>query len=471
MVAAALGLPGTGAGASVTAEQPPEPQVVGGVEASPGAWPSQAAIVRRTSPSTEIHCGGTVISRSWVLTAAHCFERLGAGDVHVITGTQDLSRGGHRVPVVEVRRMPSWDPRTFQNDLALLLLDRPTFAPSMPLVAPGTLIAAGTEVTTAGWGSTDPGRFAPSPVLQEVTVPVVSSQYCSDQYPEEQRFDDRSMLCAGDVGNGGRDSCYGDSGGPLTRAVEGRREQVGIVSWGFECGDPVFPGVYTRLAAYTDWVRTQVRYGPHPHAVAFVNQVYLDLFGRPPTPSELWAGVVTVGRESPAAWVTGLVEGDTYQRRNAAVTRLYRAFFGREPDLPGLDYWVDQMRRGRSLAVVADLFARSPEFQRRFGSPSHPEYVRLAYRNVYGREPDEPTVAYWHWQLAAGQATRGDVMVAFSESEEHRAATRARVDTVITWAGLLRRIPTPTELARWMPETGLARVTLALGSYSYAWRF
>ncbi len=62
-------------------------------------------------------------------------------------------------------------------------------------------------------------------------------------------------------------------------------------------------------------------------------------------------------------------------------------------------------------------------------------------------------------------------MVAFSESAEHRAATKARVDTVITWAGLLRRIPTPTELSRWMPETSLARVTLALGSYSYAWRF
>jgi hypothetical protein len=111
--------------------------------------------------------------------------------------------------------------------------------------------------------------------------------------------------------------------------------------------------------------------------------------------------------------------------QEASISRLYRAFFMRNPDRGGLTYWVDRSHRGESLVDVAEFFARSPEFVNRYGHLDDTAFVDLVYLSVLFRPPDAAGLAYWVSALGSGRTTRGRVMVGFSESPEfvHRAAT------------------------------------------------
>lgn len=99
------------------------------------------------------------------------------------------------------------------------------------------------------------------------------------------------------------------------------------------------------------------------------------------------------------------------------VWRLYRAYFLRHADQVGLDYWYRAVLAGTPLAAVSDNFARSDEFRQRYGELDDPAFVDLVYRNVLGRQPDGEGRTYWLSRLEAGM-TRGQLMVAFSESQE-----------------------------------------------------
>ncbi len=107
---------------------------------------------------------------------------------------------------------------------------------------------------------------------------------------------------------------------------------------------------------------------------------------------------------------------------HAAVFRLYRAYFGRQPDVPGALYWVEQHDRCLSLTAISDLFAASAEFERRYGSLDDTAFVTLVYRNLLGRLPDKTGQAYWLDLLQSGGATRGGVVLHFSLAAEFRAA-------------------------------------------------
>ena len=108
--------------------------------------------------------------------------------------------------------------------------------------------------------------------------------------------------------------------------------------------------------------------------------------------------------------------------REGSVYRLYRAYFLREPDQSGFGYWYLQSARGQSLASISETFARSSEFRRRYGNVDDRRFVDLVYRNVLGRAPDAAGSAHWLAQMAKG-ASRGSVMVAFSNSNEYRRTT------------------------------------------------
>lgn len=108
---------------------------------------------------------------------------------------------------------------------------------------------AGTVLTITGWGDTAESSGKGSEILQEVRIPLVSYENCVSAYQDETITD--NMLCAGLLGTGGVDSCQGDSGGPA--AID--TVLYGIVSWGYGCAEPQYPGVYTNVANYVDWIK------------------------------------------------------------------------------------------------------------------------------------------------------------------------------------------------------------------------
>ncbi|XP_066497915.1 prostasin-like [Hoplias malabaricus] len=234
-------------------------KIVGGQNATPGSWPWQVSL-----QINGFHfCGGSLINSDWVLTAAHCFESFTASQVTVFLGEQSLGIPTSNVVSRSVTRViinPSYSSVTNDNDIALLQLNSSvTFTPFIRpvcLAATGSTFFNGTLTWVTGWGDTDFGVSLPAPMtLQEVQVPVIGNRKCNCLY--EVGAITNNMLCAGLLA-GGKDSCQGDSGGPLVSKQGGIWVQAGIVSFGEGCALPNFPGVYTRVSEYENWIKQQI---------------------------------------------------------------------------------------------------------------------------------------------------------------------------------------------------------------------
>ncbi|WP_181708543.1 trypsin-like serine protease [Chthonobacter rhizosphaerae] len=271
---------------------PPQPteensaRVVGGQKARKGEWPWQVKVF---APDPEQrgrfggHCGGSLIAPTWILTAAHCFsgtrsgqQDLFARDLLVVTGRNRVDKiitvGANdeaALKVADVHLHPQFDRKVFANDIALIELAEPSSAQPVGLAGPDdgpVLEVPGTVATVTGWGYTQANhgwddRYLPSD-LQEVEVPLVSRPTCRAAYRDSSMrtnsIDERN-LCAG-YPEGGKDACQGDSGGPMVvRHPEGGYAQVGVVSWGAGCAEANRYGVYTRVAAYRDWIAEATR--------------------------------------------------------------------------------------------------------------------------------------------------------------------------------------------------------------------
>jgi hypothetical protein len=106
-----------------------------------------------------------------------------------------------------------------------------------------------------------------------------------------------------------------------------------------------------------------------------------------------------------------------------SVSRLYAAYFLRTPDADGLYYWWQRYLGGTCLTDISEYFATSAEFVGTYGNLANPDFVRLVYVNVMGREPDARGYNYWAQQITFGGVRRGTMMVGFSESPEFRGRT------------------------------------------------
>ncbi|XP_045025780.1 trypsin-1 isoform X1 [Daphnia magna] len=249
----------------------PGDKIVGGTEVVPNSLPFQISLQRKSSTGIYSQsCGGSIINEYTILDAAHCVD--GVNDVtifRVVAGEHDLSRVSgleQNRDVSSYLMHPDYDTSTSSNDIALIYLTTPLdlsvpSAKAVNLPPPATEFdpPAGTITTVSGWGTTSSGGSI-SNVLLSVDVPIVSDADCNAAYagPFDPNPIFPSMLCAGGP-PGGVDSCQGDSGGPLFTGSGADAVQHGVVSWGRGCALADYPGVYTQVSYFLDWIAANRR--------------------------------------------------------------------------------------------------------------------------------------------------------------------------------------------------------------------
>ncbi|XP_065138090.1 trypsin-like isoform X2 [Paramisgurnus dabryanus] len=244
----------------VCGQAPRNNKIVGGQDATEGSWPWQVSI---HDLNTNSHvCGASLINNDWILSAAHCFVGSQQSDFGIYLGRQSQQGPNPQEiyrTVIQLIRHPNYNLNTQDNDIALLQLSSPVnfteYILPVCLAAAGSEFDQGLSSWVTGWGDTSGNSNFPD-ILQEVEIPIVSSYNCNFSY--DGNITD-NMLCAGLLNVGGKDSCQGDSGGPLVVRQESRWIQAGVVSFGLGCGDPSFPGVYTRVSQYQGWIASVIR--------------------------------------------------------------------------------------------------------------------------------------------------------------------------------------------------------------------
>lgn len=254
-----LGLNAPGAGAEGA---PGGGQIIGGgvVDATTVPWTVAILDAAVANAYQAQFCGGSLIDDEWVLTAAHCVNGTAPSSIDVTWGITDLNavNAGDRHAISQILVNPQYNANASTSDVALLRLSTPAVGATTIAYNPNpTVPALAQALDTYGWGNTlYPGTSYPN-LLHGVTLedragPVgacgsYGSSYISDH-----------MVCAG-VAGGGKDACQGDSGGPLVATTGGGQHLlVGVTSWGNGCALASYPGIWSRVSSYADWINQQV---------------------------------------------------------------------------------------------------------------------------------------------------------------------------------------------------------------------
>jgi secreted trypsin-like serine protease len=212
-----------------------------------------------------LHCGGSVIGPTKVLTAGHCVDGFNLKNFQVIIGRPNLRDAavGQTIGVSSGRVHPDFE-QTGLHDVAVLNLAQPSGAPPIALATPEQSAATtvpGTPLRVAGYGAISPFGVHLSPLLKSTIELVRNDRRCLKAYTRDL-YAPESMLCA--LGakrkHGGRfkihtSACSGDSGGPLVADTATGPVEVGTVSFGGAlCGLPAAPTVYSRISSSLDFI-------------------------------------------------------------------------------------------------------------------------------------------------------------------------------------------------------------------------
>lgn len=247
------------------------PSIVGGINATLGEYPHMAALGFWDAEARQVRwqCGGTLISESFILTAAHCLTHSSYGPVrHVRLGEIDLtdetSTNRQDFQVSFSISHPDYAPPSKYHDIALVEMDREaTFnefvKPACLHRTPNLTPYRTNSLHVSGWGTTEFGGRT-SDILQYVILDLFSQQECNQLYKRGRALPDgikyEHQLCAGSRKNISQDACQGDSGGPIQVNNFAKRlyNVVGVTSFGQACGAIGVPGVYTRVSNYVKWI-------------------------------------------------------------------------------------------------------------------------------------------------------------------------------------------------------------------------
>uniref|UniRef100_A0A3P8TIE0 trypsin n=1 Tax=Amphiprion percula TaxID=161767 RepID=A0A3P8TIE0_AMPPE len=219
-------------------------KIVGGYECRKNSVPYQVSL------NSGYHfCGGSLISSTWVVSAAHCYEsriqvRLGEHNIAVNEGTEQF------INSAKVIRHPRYSSYNLDNDIMLIKLSKPATLNSYvrTVSLPSSCAGAGTKCLISGWGNMSASGSNYPDRLRCLDAPILSDSSCRSSYPGQITS---NMFCAGFL-EGGKDSCQGDSGGPVV--CNGQLQ--GVVSWGYGCAQRNKPGVYAKVCNYNSWIRS-----------------------------------------------------------------------------------------------------------------------------------------------------------------------------------------------------------------------
>ncbi|EDM17221.1 similar to BC039632 protein (predicted), isoform CRA_b [Rattus norvegicus] len=238
---------------------PPEPQEGNTL---PGEWPWQASVRRQG-----VHiCSGSLVADTWVLTAAHCFEKMATAELSswsVVLGSlkqEGLSPGAEEVGVAALQLPKAYNHYSQGSDLALLQLTHPIVHTTLCLPQPTHHFPFGASCWATGW---DQNTSDVSRTLRNLRLRLISRPTCNCLYNRlHQRLlanPARSGMLCGGAQPGVQGPCQGDSGGPvMCREPDGHWVQVGIISFTSNCAQEDTPVLLTDMAAHSSWLQAHV---------------------------------------------------------------------------------------------------------------------------------------------------------------------------------------------------------------------
>ncbi|XP_041473675.1 transmembrane protease serine 9-like [Lytechinus variegatus] len=231
------------------AHSPSSPRIIGGSQTQLGDWPWMVSLRDRSN----VHrCAAVLINSTRAITAAHCVKKFDAavlGDLLL-----SLQSAYHVETDVTAAIHPDYDINSITNDIAVI--EFTTSVDFSDFVRPICYLDQDASATfracyVTGWGHTSEGGHV-SDTLLEATVELFDQTQCQSFYPDLTI--PSTMMCAGRV-DGLMDTCQGDTGGPLQcEDQDGRFHLIGITSFGYGCGRENYPGVYTKVSEYHDFI-------------------------------------------------------------------------------------------------------------------------------------------------------------------------------------------------------------------------
>ncbi|EPQ02091.1 Granzyme B [Myotis brandtii] len=227
-------------------------EIIGGHEAKPHSHPYMAYL--HITNEKEFRCGGVLVEKNFVLTAAHCKGR----SISVTLGAHNIEKKEKTQQVIPVKRAiphPDYNPEKYSNDIMLLQLAKnikqTDAVKPLPLPRGKNRLKPGQKCTVAGWGMvTTWGKYPDT--LQEVQLTLQKDEECEGHYNLRRYYNRTIQLCVGDPSED-KASFKGDSGGPLLC----KNEIQGIVSYGSKYGEP--PRAFTKVTSYLPWIKKTMK--------------------------------------------------------------------------------------------------------------------------------------------------------------------------------------------------------------------